>query len=78
MRVGASYRAQLQRLGAAVRVRRKVMRLSQEQFGELCGMDRTYVGEVERGEVNLSTKHLVRIARALGVRLSELWAEAGF
>lgn len=53
------------------------MGISQERFGELCGLDRTYIGEVERGEVNLSTRHLVRIARALGVKLSALWSEAG-
>jgi transcriptional regulator with XRE-family HTH domain len=77
MPVSASYRTHLQRLGAVVRARRMALGYSQESFGELCGLDRTYIGEVERGEVNLSTRHLVRIARALKIKVGALWTEAG-
>ena len=40
---------------------------SQEAFGDLCGLDRTYVGSIERSERNVSIDNLERIARALGL-----------
>lgn len=40
---------------------------SQEAFGDLCGLDRTYIGSIERGERNVSIDNLERIARALNL-----------
>ncbi|WP_342111333.1 helix-turn-helix transcriptional regulator [Methylobacterium sp. SI9] len=40
---------------------------SQDAFGYLCGLDRTYVGSIERGERNVSIDNLERIARALNL-----------
>ena len=62
--------------GRAVRARRKLLGLTQEQLAEASGLHRTYVGGVERGERNLSFESLVCLSDALGVRLSELVAEA--
>jgi transcriptional regulator with XRE-family HTH domain len=59
-------------LGERVRARRKALGLSQEQLGERCGLHRTYVGQVERGEVNASVKNLLAVADGLGVDISEL------
>jgi transcriptional regulator with XRE-family HTH domain len=62
--------------GSAVRERRVERAVSQEQLADLAGIHRTYIGGVERGERNVSLANIVRIADALGVRASELLAEA--
>jgi len=52
--------------------------MTQEQLAERCGLHRTFVGSVERGERNVSILNLRTIARALRVSLAELLAdEAG-
>jgi transcriptional regulator with XRE-family HTH domain len=66
----------LLKLGASVRQRRERLGFSQEAFATKCGVHRTYVGKVERGEQNVSMVSLARIARGLGVRVSELLREA--
>ncbi len=64
--------------GRAVRHWRVKKGLSQEQFAQEAGIHRTYAGDVERGARNPSLDALFRIARGLGVPLSELvrFAEA--
>lgn len=61
------------------RVRRARMQRghSQEGFAELCGLHRTYVGAVERGERNISLLNIVAIARALEISPSELLEGVG-
>jgi len=67
----------LQALGEAIRERRgEVNGLSQERLGDLAGMHRTYVSEIERGMRNPSYRNLVKLAAALDVSLSELVARA--
>ncbi len=66
----------LVRLGTSVRERRVRLGFSQESFANTCGVHRTYVGKVERGEQNVSMGSLSRIARGLGVRMWELVREA--
>jgi transcriptional regulator with XRE-family HTH domain len=63
-------------LGRVVRAHRAFLGLSQEGFADKVGIHRTYMGAVERGERNLTLLNLVRIANALGIRLSDLIAEA--
>ena len=58
--------------GANTRKFRAERRLSQEELAEICGLHRTYVGSVERGERNVSIDNMERIAAALDVRLVEL------
>lgn len=59
-------------LGRRVRASRKAARLSQEKLGELAGLHRTYIGHLERGEVNPSLNNIVRVATALAVDPAEL------
>lgn len=48
---------------------------SQERFGEVCRIDRTYVGMIERGEVNVTLAMVVKLARGLGISLVDLFVE---
>jgi transcriptional regulator with XRE-family HTH domain len=60
------------RFGKALRQRRHKLRVSQEEFADMCGLDRTYVGGIERGERNVALVNIEKIAKALRVALSEL------
>ncbi len=60
--------------GDRVRVARKSAGLSQERLGEVSGLHRTYIGHVERGEVNPTLVSIVRIATALTADPGELTA----
>lgn len=59
-------------IGESVRERRELKQWSQEELALRCGLDRTYVGGVERGERNIGVINLVRIASALGAPASSL------
>ena len=60
------------RFGARVRELRLEMGLSQEKFAAKCDLDRTYLGSVERGERNIALRNIEKIAKALGISLSEI------
>jgi transcriptional regulator with XRE-family HTH domain len=62
-------------IGDAIRRYRKQARLTQEELAEKADLHPVYVGEVERGEQTVSVHALIRIAKALGVRLRDLVAE---
>lgn len=59
-------------LGQRIRQLRKQRSLSQEEFAHLAELDRSYIGQIERGERNLSFSNLYKIASALDLRISEL------
>ncbi|MGV8947881.1 MAG: helix-turn-helix domain-containing protein [Candidatus Paracaedibacter sp.] len=50
--------------------------LSQEAFADLCGLHRTYIGSVERGERNVSIDNIERIALSLSVSPAFLLQDA--
>lgn len=52
------------------------MSLSQEDFAEVCDLHRTYIGQIERGEKNISFENILRVSRALGLKPSGLLAAA--
>ena len=64
-------------LGIAIRDARKAKGISQEALAEIAGIDRSYMGGIERGEHNLAIMNLLKIADALEVKASTLLDEAG-
>ena len=62
-------------MGLRVRKLRLVLGLSQEALADKCGLHRTYVGSIERGERNVSLQNIVRLARALQTTPSDLLKE---
>jgi transcriptional regulator with XRE-family HTH domain len=61
--------------GKAVRRWRKKRGISQERLAELCDLHGTYLGRVERGTQNISLKNIGKIARALKVKLRDLFKD---
>ena len=59
-------------LGARVRTLRHKGGYSQDRFAAAAGLDRSYMGQIERGEKNVTITTIVRIAEALAVDPSEL------
>jgi len=59
--------------GEAVRKRRKDLGYSQEAFGDACGIDRSYIGGIERGEHNLALINILKIIATLEIQPSEFF-----
>jgi len=62
----------LRMFGLTVRAYRLQAELTQEKLAERAGVDRTYVGGVERGERNVGLLNLVRLADALEISPAHL------
>ena len=62
-------------LGKRIHELRAAKQWSQEEFAHVSGFHRTYIGQIERGEKNISFSNLVKVADILGVTLSELLSE---
>jgi transcriptional regulator with XRE-family HTH domain len=58
--------------GNAIREIRTQRGISQEALADRCGLDRTYISGIERGERNPSLTNILKIASALEVRASEI------
>lgn len=59
-------------LGQTIRRYREGAALTQERLAEKSDLTSKYLGEVERGVANISVDALLRIAKALGLRLNDL------
>ena len=62
--------------GKAVRKLRSDRGLTQQQLADACGLDLSYVGQVERGQRNPTLGVMHGIAKVLKTRLSALLKEA--
>lgn len=60
--------------GLRVRELREERGLSQERFALLAGVNRSYMGDVERGTRNISLNNIGKIAQALEVDLGSLFS----
>lgn len=61
--------------GAAIRLRRDHLGISQEELAGRAGLHRTYISDVERGARNVSLESMHRLAAALEVPLSNLFSQ---
>jgi XRE family transcriptional regulator, regulator of sulfur utilization len=59
-------------LGENIRTHRRTAGWSQEKLAEKSDLHHNYIGDIERGEENVSVDALMRIATALKVTLSAL------
>ena len=62
-------------LGEAIRLHRKQSKLSQEKLAEKADLHPVYISTVERGAKTISMDALMRIAKALGVKVRDLVAD---
>ena len=69
------YAATRKALARQVRIRRKALRISQEQLAFDANLDRTYVSQIERGIGNPSLLVLCKLSTVLGVNLQELFSK---
>lgn len=87
MKNGAGYREDLRlsdniheqllfAIAATIRERRDSLRMSQNQLAEASGLNRSYIGDFERGGRSISIKNLNKLAFALGTRSSVLMTAA--
>jgi transcriptional regulator with XRE-family HTH domain len=65
----------LKALGQRIRALRTEQGYSQEAFADKCGVHRTFMGTIERGESNLSFQNILKVAITLGVSLSTLFLD---
>lgn len=63
----------LKKTGLRIKSLRMEQRLTQERLANDIGMAQSYLAEVENGKRNVSLVNIARIARGLGVQLSELF-----
>jgi transcriptional regulator with XRE-family HTH domain len=62
----------IKRFGLAVRQHREARGWSQEKLAEVADLNRSYLGEIERGVVIASLATVAKLAHALGLSLSAL------
>jgi transcriptional regulator with XRE-family HTH domain len=65
----------LQHVGFRIRELRVSRNLTQAQLAESCGLHRTFIGSVERGERNVAILNLRLIARTLRIPLQDLFGD---
>jgi transcriptional regulator with XRE-family HTH domain len=59
--------------GKNLRFLREKKNISQEKLADLCGLHRTYISDVERGERNISLENIQKIANALQMEIIDLF-----
>ena len=61
------------RFGRALRRQRQKLGVSQEAFADMCQLDRSYIGGVERGERNVALVNIEKIAKTLRLSIAQLF-----
>ena len=65
----------LEKFGEKVREERLKQGLSQEELASRAGVHRTYIGMIERAEKNITLENISKVAKALGLSISQLTKE---
>lgn len=60
-------------LGALIAQLRNDHEMAQEEFGEMIGISRTYIGTIERGEKSISAYLLFKILKKFDVDLNDFF-----
>ena len=63
----------LEQFGSKVRKNRLKKNLSQEKLAELANLHRTYISQIESGKRNIALKNVEKIAKALNIKVKELF-----
>lgn len=61
------------RFGTKLAYVRKLKKLSQMKLAEMVDMNFNYIGQIERGEANVTIRTMIVLANALDVELSSLF-----
>jgi len=61
------------RFGRVLRRQRQKLGVSQEAFADMCQLDRSYIGGVERGERNVALVNIEKIAKTLRLSIAQLF-----
>jgi len=61
--------------GTNLRFYRNKLGVSQEKFGEMCDLHRTYISDIERFNRSISLENIQKIADALGIETYKLFIE---
>lgn len=61
--------------GTNVRYYRSQLNISQEKLGEICGLHRTYISDIERFTRSISLENIQKIADGLGIQTYKLFIE---
>jgi transcriptional regulator with XRE-family HTH domain len=70
-----SGQALCQAVGAAIRDRRKVLKMTLETLAKRIGISLGYLSQIERGEVTISLETLYRASLIMGVRMTDFLQE---
>lgn len=62
----------LKKIAFNIKVERMRKNLTQFQLAEMIEVHEKYIGKIESGKQNLTIKTLIKLANALGVRLTKL------
>lgn len=61
------------KFGQKVREERLKRKLSQEEFADIAGVHRTYIGMIERAEKNITLENIEKIAKAFNFNIKNLF-----
>lgn len=59
-------------IGKQIQTLRRRRGISQEELADMCGLHRSHLGQVERGELNVTLVTVQRIGKGLGVSLNQI------
>ncbi|MBV9470126.1 MAG: helix-turn-helix transcriptional regulator [Abitibacteriaceae bacterium] len=64
-----------QQMGIVIRSLRTEVGLSQEELAARCGLHRTYIGSIERGEKTITIETAQKLAKAFEISLTQLFSQ---